>query len=320
MSEFDYYQVLQLDRTATVDDVKKAFKRLSLKYHPTKNPADITVCSDQFHQICEAYEVLSDFKARTVYDSYGSETLSRGLHRIKGTSYPGYKYKRNAFEIFEKFYHEYLPYYEIFDDKGKDLYGSCFGYAHGGILNKMTKEKPKCKHIHVELTCTLEELYNGCIKELTKDNTTMLDRHEESKVGFPEPVITYTKSTDNFSDLSCFSDEPFRVEIKPGYTNGYEITVKLDRSRDVERNSGDLKVHLKQLNHKKYSRKGDDLIYTHTIQLVDALNSSPFQLKTLDGRTLNISVDHIIAPQSVQQVEDEGMPIYDREEEIAHVE
>lgn len=129
MSEFDYYQVLQLNRTATIDDIKKAFRKLSLKYHPTKNPSDITVCSDQFHQICEAYEVLSDSKSRTVYDKFGAEILSRGLHGITEASYPGYKYKRNAFAIFEKFYQEYLLDYEVlgftvfntknFDDAGK---------------------------------------------------------------------------------------------------------------------------------------------------------------------------------------------------------
>ena len=159
MSEFDYYQVLNLNRTATIDDINKAFRRLSLKYHPTKNPSDITVCSDQFHQICEAYEVLSDFKSRTVYDKYGSETLSRGLHGTTEVSYPGYKYKRNAFEIFENFYSKYLPYNDIFDDKGKLLHGSCFGYAFGGILYQKPEKVPE--ETHIDVPCTLEELYNG---------------------------------------------------------------------------------------------------------------------------------------------------------------
>jgi DnaJ-class molecular chaperone len=101
MSEFSYYKVLHINRTATIEDINKAYRKLSLKYHPTKNASlkSFSVCSDQFHQICEAYEVLSDFKSRTVYDKYGPEILSRGLQGVTESSYSGYKYKRNAFEV-----------------------------------------------------------------------------------------------------------------------------------------------------------------------------------------------------------------------------
>ena len=315
MSEFDYYQVLQLNRTATIEDIQKAFRKLSLKYHPTKNPSNITVCSDQFHQICEAYEVLSDFKARTVYDSYGSEQLSRGLHRIKGTSYPGYKYKQNAFEIFEKFYHEYLPYNEIFDDKGKDLYGSCFGYAFGGILNQ---NKIIIDTVILELKVTLEELYNGCIKEINSENSCVLDEHEEHKVGHTEPIYTYTKSSTSLESALGDREEPIRVEIKPGYSDGYVITVKNDSSSTLGP-KGDIFVHLKQVKHQCYTRKSDSLILKYDIKLIDCLNVTPIQFKTLDGRILNISLDHIVSPQSMSIVENEGMPIYDKDEEIANV-
>lgn len=64
-----------------------------------------------------------------------------------------------------------------------------------------------------------------------------------------------------------------------------------------------------------YRRVGDDLLYTHTISLVDALNSIPIRLETLDGWILSIPVDQIVNPQTVETVEGEGMPIYDAEAE-----
>jgi DnaJ-class molecular chaperone len=278
MSEFDYYQVLQLNRTATIDSINKAFRRLSLKYHPTKNPSDITVCSDQFNQICEAYEILSDFKSRTVYDKYGSEILSRGLHDTTEVSYPGYKYKRNAFEIFEKFYHEYLPYHEIFDDTSKLLHGSCFGYSFGGILNKERHFIPP-KDLHITLDCSIAELYIGCIRTINYEN--------KSK----------------------------QLEIKPGFVDGHTVVLIEEISHGFDDIHRQIIVHIKQIPHSQCTRKGNDLIYKHNISLADALNASSVKHKTFDGRTLNISVDEIITPQSVKVVEGEGMPVYDPEEE-----
>lgn len=291
MSEFDYYQVLQLNRTATVDDIRKAFRRLSLKYHPTKNPADITVCSDQFHQICEAYEVLSDFKSRTVYDKYGSETLSRGIHSDTVSAFQGYKYKRNPFVIFENFFKEYLPYHEIFDDTGVMLHGSCFGYAFGGILNT-DKHAYTPDDIHVDWECTIEELYNGCFK-----------------------TIQYTRNIITLDSQVSTSDETKTIEVKPGFKHGHQILIKKEGSNGFNGECKDLIIHIVELKDSKYTRKGNDLIYKHDISLVDALNSSPCKFKTLDGRTLNVSIDEIISPQTVKIIEDEGMPIYDEEVE-----
>lgn len=261
--------------------------------------SNITVSINHYNQICEAYEVLSDFKARTLYDTYGVEALSRGPYSKRESSFPGYEYN------------------EIFDDKGKDLYGSCFGYAFGGILNK--RDTPNMDHIHVGLNVTLEELYNGCIKEVTADSAFLLNRHEETIVTQDEPKITYTKSSSDVNTHIGHFEEPIRVEIKPGYTDGHEILVQNTSKPDSEGPKGLLVVHLYQQTHAKYTRKGNDLVYKHDIKLLDALNASPVKFQTLDGRTLNISVDHIINPQSAKAVENEGMPIYSLDEEVAKV-
>ncbi|CAI2376393.1 unnamed protein product [Moneuplotes crassus] len=276
MSELDYYQILQLNRTATIDDVKKAYRRLSLKYHPTKNPSDITVCSDQFHQICEAYEVLSDTHLSAIYNRYGSKVLAKGLELSDGKSYPAYKYQMNAFEIFEKFYSEYLPYHDIFDSTGKMLYGSCFS-----SMNKVRKDKTP--DAQTTLDCSIDELYNGCIKEITYDNKTRL------------------------------------AEIQPGYQNGHQIIIEEECGKSYEDEFRKIIITINQIPHSKYSRQGDDLIYKHDISLIDALNSRPLKFKTLDGRTLNISMDEVITPKTVKVVEDEGMPVFDEDQEKSTV-
>ncbi|CAI2376781.1 unnamed protein product [Moneuplotes crassus] len=277
MSELDYYQTLQLNRTATIDDVKKAFRRLSLKYHPTKNPSEITVCSDQFHQICEAYEVLSDKHLSAIYNKFGPKVLAKGLENGDGNAYPGYKYQQNAFEIFEKFYSEYLPYHEIFDDTGKMLYGSCFSSIH------KERNVEKLQDVKITLECSIDELYNGCTKEITYEGRTRL------------------------------------VEIQPGYQNGHQIIIEEECGKGYKEEFRRIIVTVKQTSHEKYSRQGDDLVYKHDISLVDALNSSPCKFKTLDGRTLNISIDEVITPKTVKVVEEEGMPVFDEDQEKSSV-
>ena len=277
MSELDYYQILQLNRTATIDDVKKAFRRMSLKYHPTRNPSDITVCSDQFHQICEAYEVLSNTQLAAIYDKFGADVLAKGLEHPNGTTYPGYKYQKNAFDIFERFYSEYLPYHEIFDESGKMLYGSCFA-----AINKQRKTE-KLDDVHMTIDCSIDELYNGWVKEISYDTRSRT------------------------------------VEVQPGFKDGHVIEIEEECGQGYEDEYRKIYVKIKELPHEKYSRKGDDLIYKHDIPLLHALNSLPWKFKTLDGRILNIPVDEIITPKTVKRVEDEGMPIFEEEDEKVSV-
>jgi DnaJ-class molecular chaperone len=146
--------------------------------------------------------------------------------------------------------------------------------------------------VHVTLECTLEELYVGCIKE-----------------------IEYSRTIYTLDSQIVPSKETKLVEVKPGYKCGQKIVLEGEGSMSSHDKFKDLIITIKQLPHTHYERKGDDLLYKHDISLIDALNSASCKFKTFDGRVLNISVDEIISPHTVRIVEDEGMPIYDAEEE-----
>ena len=89
----DYYQILDLPRTANQEDVAKAFRRLSLRFHPKKNPSDQATNSFRFSEICESFEVLSDGKSqllslanrKSIYDQYGEDMLKEGIPDGKGS-------------------------------------------------------------------------------------------------------------------------------------------------------------------------------------------------------------------------------------------
>ncbi len=76
MEELDYYEILQVSRSATTAEIKKAYRKLAVKYHPDKNPGD-KEAEEKFKKINEAYGVLSDDEKRALYDKYGKEGLER---------------------------------------------------------------------------------------------------------------------------------------------------------------------------------------------------------------------------------------------------
>lgn len=102
----DYYGVLSVDRSADAATIKKAYRKLAMKYHPDRNPDD-TVAETKFKECAEAYEVLSDVQKRQVYDTYGYEGLQNNGHRGPG----------NASDIFSNF---------------GDVFGDLFGFGGGG--------------------------------------------------------------------------------------------------------------------------------------------------------------------------------------------
>lgn len=82
-SDTSYYDVLSLTKTASADDIKKAYRKEALRWHPDKNPDDKETANKKFKEISEAYQVLSDEKKKEIYDSQGKEGLAGGLRERK---------------------------------------------------------------------------------------------------------------------------------------------------------------------------------------------------------------------------------------------
>ncbi len=130
----DYYKTLNVERSATNEEIKKAFRKLALKYHPDRNPENKDEAEAQFKEINEAYAILSDEEKREIYDTYGYEGL-------KG------QYGSNFSDIIKSF----LNFDSIFDD----LFGP-FARQHSR----------KGGDIQVNLNLNMEEVFNGCSREI----------------------------------------------------------------------------------------------------------------------------------------------------------
>jgi molecular chaperone DnaJ len=145
MAKRDYYEVLEVSRTVEFEEIKRSYRKLAVKHHPDKNPGDETA-QMRFHEISEAYEVLSDQDKRAAYDRYGHAAFQGGMGAGAGTHDP--------FDLFR----------EMFGAAGG-------GGAGGGIFDHFfggggANQDGRGSDLRYDLKITLEEAFSGCEKEI----------------------------------------------------------------------------------------------------------------------------------------------------------
>ena len=175
----------------------------------------------------------------------------------------------------------------ILDDRavnGSDVQQSIFADSYGGL--SQPKAGAPCDVV-VTVNCTLEEFYNGSIKQ----------------VEYQREVVQHDAKT-------CASEcKVQQIEVKPGYSESTELVFKKMGNQSAGHINANLVIKFRQLSHDCYRRKGHDLILTQRITLQQAFECAPCAFRTLDGRSLTITCDEQIAPQTCKLVEDEGMPV-----------
>ena len=148
----DYYEVLGVGKTATDDELKKAYRRLAKKYHPDANPDNKEEAEAKFKEVNEAYEVLSNPQKRKMYDQFGTADPSQGFGGAGGPFGGGtYTYSTSGFDGFS----------DIFGDLG-DL----FGFGTGRSSSRNPNAPSKGADLKYSVNLTFEEAYSGVNKEI----------------------------------------------------------------------------------------------------------------------------------------------------------
>ena len=292
LTTIDYYSTLELSRNCSQEDIAEAYRHLSLKYHPKVTTQENSAQSEyHFQKLCESYEVLSDPIKKRIYDIYGHDGLKNGIIDKYGNIKGGYKYMGNGHEIFEKFMGTANP-FALKTESEKEKMNKEISATYEKSFGIQKKEKDILPPIDIDLECTLEELYNGCVKTIK----------------YKKKAISYDLRTTEDKEV-CLD-----IEIFKGYDKNTIIPFKEMGNEAPGVKNSDLLVHIREKKHKCFKRVNkNDLIYTHKIDLAQALNSEPVQLTTLDNRKLSISVDEIISPSTVKIIYGEGMPIFQKE-------
>ncbi|KAG2518520.1 hypothetical protein JM16_006830 [Phytophthora kernoviae] len=325
----DYYSTLNVAKGATDEELRKAYRKLALKWHPDKNPNDREGAQKKFQEIGEAYEVLSDKKKREIYDMYGEEGLKGapagpegpegggmprggmpggmpgGFTYTSTSGFPGGGFSfhsTDASKIFEQFFGTANPMEAESRDPMASMFGGMggFGGMHGmqsggprgqDMFGASSTRQPRAQQLKSQLEVSLDQLYAGCTKKLK---------------------IT-RKVHDPSSNQVREEQKILEVNIKPGWKDGTKVTFEGQGDALPGRPAQDIVFMIKQKPHDKFRREGDNLVYRFKLSLKDALlGDGTLTIKTLDGRNLPVRLDGVIAPGSKKVIPGEGMPLQKR--------
>uniref|UniRef100_A0A2P2L5I9 Uncharacterized protein MANES_13G142000 n=1 Tax=Rhizophora mucronata TaxID=61149 RepID=A0A2P2L5I9_RHIMU len=308
----DYYKILGVGRNAKDDDLKKAYRKLAMKWHPDKNPNNKKEAEAKFKQISEAYEVLSDPRKRVVYDQYGEEGLkvqvppsdAGGSSSFFSTGDGATTFRfnpRSADDIFAEFFGYSSPFGGMggmgggggggFGDLraprffGDDISGS-FGEGGRGGGSMFHGVPRKASPIEKKLPCSLEELYTGTTK----------------KMKISKGIVDASGKTREVQEI-------LTIDIKPGWKKGTRVTFAEKGNEEPNIIPADLIFIIDEKPHPVFARDGNNLIITQSITLAEALTGCTVRLITLDGRTENIQINNVIHPDDEEVIPREGMPI-----------
>ncbi|CAH2094061.1 unnamed protein product [Euphydryas editha] len=276
---FDYYNILGVKRSCDQNEIKKAYRRLALKYNPEKYENDENV-KRIFALIGEAYEVLVDHKYRAIYDQYGEEGLKRGVPGPKEYIQP-YIYHGDPAQTYQNFFGTKNPYADILDyyENPPPMFESPLGKGY----------KEKDQTIVRPLSLTLEEVYKGCLKKMKIQRLVFTDE-TCSELKLREKVLS--------------------IPIKPGVYPNTEIIFKEEGDQGPTRIPADVMFVTEDRPHENFLRSGlSDLLIIRNVSLHEALCGVTITVTTLDDRILRIKITDVITPTYEKVIEDEGLPI-----------
>eukprot|EP00696_Hemimastix_kukwesjijk_P015726 gnl/Hemi2/3955_TR1387_c0_g1_i1.p1 gnl/Hemi2/3955_TR1387_c0_g1~~gnl/Hemi2/3955_TR1387_c0_g1_i1.p1 ORF type:complete len:343 (+),score=98.10 gnl/Hemi2/3955_TR1387_c0_g1_i1:193-1221(+) len=302
----DYYKVLNVPKDADDEALKKAYRKLALKWHPDKNRDNKEVAERKFKEVSEAFEVLSDPNKRAIFDQYGEEGLKGmppggegapdmrggpGVHFTSrgfpgGGMHGGFSGFSDPHKIFEQFFGG-----GGFGFGGGDPFSGGFGSPFGadqfggGSRSGRGRQNSQPRSVETELGVTLEDLYNGTEKKMK------ITRNRETPSGMQkeEKILT--------------------IEIKPGWKRGTKITFQKEGDQLQGVPAGDIVFVLAERPHSRFKREGNNLVYEATITLPEALCGHTLTVDTLDSRRIRIPITDVISPGFLKVVAGEGMPI-----------
>lgn len=281
----DLYKILNVARAASEAEIKRAYRKLAMKWHPDKNPENAEEAAIKFQDIGEAYSVLSDKSKKAIYDQYGYEALRDGVPDDQGGMRGGWSYKQNAREIFETFFGTANP----FADFG---FGDSVPFA-----TRLRKVGPKkMDPIQRPLDCTLEELFNGCVKKFH------VTRKRLAPDGGANP---------DGAAAGEYVDETkaLTISVKPGWKKGTKVTFAQEGDAAHNVVPADIVFSLAEVAHPVFSREGHNLVFIATVTLSEALCGTTIEVPTLDGRKLAVSCPEVVSPGYEKTVTGEGMPL-----------
>jgi molecular chaperone DnaJ len=320
MSKRDYYEVLGVNRGASDEEIKKAYRKLAVKLHPDKNPGDKTA-EDKFKEIGEAYEALSDPQKRAAYDQFGHAAFDPRARASRAGGFSGGNF-HDPFEIFR----------EVFG--GSSIFDSFFGGSAD------PSQPRRGDDLRYDLEITLEEAALGCDKEISVTKPDRCETCEGSgmehgskirtcstcggrgQVLTSRGIFSIAQTCPHCQGAGRILEKPCKAchgegkrqrssKIKLRIPAGVDAGSRLRSAGNGEAGfrggpPGDLYVMLHIQAHEIFQRDGDDLLCEVPVSIVQAALGAEIEVPTLDGRT-SINISAGTQPGTVFRVKGKGV-------------
>lgn len=325
MSKRDYYEILEVGRDASPEELKKAYRKQALRYHPDKNPGN-KEAEDKFKEAAEAYEILSDPNKRKRYDQYGHAGMNNG-----GGGFGGFGGGMSMEDIFSHFG-------DIFG--GGDPFSSFFG--GGGRRGKAVN---KGSNLRVKVKLTLEEIVQGVEKKIkvnkyvacstcrgtgarggssystcstcrgsghvSKVTSTFLGQMQTTSTcpncGGEGQIIT-DKCVDCAGNGIVKGDEVISIRIPAGVSEGMQLSMN-GKGNAAARGGipGDLIIQIEEIKHDYFERDGNNILYEHLISFPEAVLGSSAEIPTVEGK-VKIKIEAGTQSGKVLRLRGKGIP------------
>ena len=309
----DYYDILGISKGATPAEIKKAYRKKAIEFHPDKNPDDAEA-ETKFKEAAEAYEVLSDENKKARYDQFGHQAFEGGQGGFGGGG-------MNMDDIFSQF---------------GDIFGGGFGGGFSGFGGGQRQRTVKGSNLRVRVSLTLEEVAKGVEKKLkvkrkvqakgttyktcttcngagqvTKIQNTILGRMQTAAPchtcqGAGQIIDKKPANADAQGLIT--EEETISVKIPAGVVDGMQLKVS-GKGNAAPGNgiSGDLLVVIQEQEHPKLQREGDNLHYDLYVSLPDAVLGASQEIETVTGK-VRIKIEQGLQSGKILRLKGKGIP------------
>ena len=340
MAKRDYYEILGVSKGADAKEIKKAYRKVAMQYHPDKNPGD-KAAEEKFKEAAEAYEILNDPEKRARYDQYGHAGVGNG----GGFSGGGMTME----DIFSQFN-------DIFGDSGSP-FSEFFGGGGGRRRGRSRGEQGS--NLRIKLALTLEEIAHGTKKKIKvkKQSTCDVCRGSGAKDSNSvetcgtcrgSGVVRQVKSTflgqmqttatcptcrgaGTVVTASCpkckgegrtYGEESIEIEIPAGVAEGMQLSVSGKGNAGRQGGPpGDLYISIEEKPHAELQRDGENLIYDLYLNFADAALGTSIEVPTIEGR-VKIKVPAGTQSGKIFRLKEKGLPSlqsYGKGDQLIHV-
>ena len=339
-SKQDYYESLGVGKSATADEIKKAYRKVAMQYHPDRNPGD-SEAEKKFKEAAEAYEILSDPDKRAQYDRFGHAAFQQG----RG-GHPGGMNMDDSFSQFG----------DIFGD---DIFGSFFGGGGGRRGGGGSRRGSRGSDLRVKIKMNFEEIAKGASKTIkvkkyvgcstcsgsgAKDKSSVQNcgtcggsgqvrRVQQTFLGQMQTVTTCPTCNGEGISItakcnSCkgegrvFGEETVNINIPAGVQGGMEMRVE-GKGNAGERGgaAGDLRVLIEEESHEELHRDGLNVAFDLHISFPDAVFGTEVQVPTIDGKA-KIKIPAGTQSGKIFRLKGKGFPSiqsYEKGDQLIHV-